>query len=174
MVDWLLGRFILPSCQSYEASDYAKYGFSLEIPTGMLAREQGKAWQGAASDASGLVQFSFGASPFEAIGVQWNAAQSSPNLQWVLEQFSKGLESMGVEASASGQVVSTTKGDHELAYQAFEATEGDYSYSGVAGVWYCDQARRVHLLYIAAAPELAKRMDPLTEFERYLDSFVCH
>jgi hypothetical protein len=59
-------------------------------------------------------------------------------------------------------------------YQHFNITERGQSYTGAIGTWYCDQTDRVYILYYATIPELTARQDPLTEFQRYLDSFVCH
>ena len=174
MVDWLLGRFILPSCEEYAHSEYAKYGFSLEVPGVMAATELGKSLQGPASEASGMVQFHYGSSPYESIGVQWDTVERSPDLKAVLDDFAAVVENLGTEINKVDQPVSATKDDHELIYQRFEVNERGYTYPGVIGAWYCDDAERVYLLYFATIPELAKQADPLTEFQRYLDSFVCH
>ena len=174
MVDWLLGRFILPSCEEYADSEYAKYGFSLEVPSVMAATELGKSLQGPASEASGMVQFRYGTSPYEIIGVQWDTFEGSADLQAVLDEFSTVVESLGTEINEVDQLISAMKDDHDLIYQPFEVNERGYTYPGVIGAWYCDDTGRVYLLYFATVPELAKRADPLTEFQRYLDSFVCH
>lgn len=174
MVDWLLGRFILPACEEYAKAQYAKFGFSMDYPSGMHAEEHGIGWQGTASEASGLIQFHYGASPFETIGVQWDTVEGSPDLKAVLDDFSAGIERLGAEVNEVGQPVSAMKDDHALIYQSFEVNERGYTYPGVIGAWYCDETGRVYLLYFATIPELAKRIDPLTEFEGYLDSFICH
>ena len=174
MTDWLLGHFILPSCDTYAALEYAKYGFSLEIPMGMHEQELGKSWQGTASDDSGLIQFSFGSSPYESVGIQWDTAEDGIDLNSVLEAFSEAVQSMGTEVDVIGQPVSTTKGDHELIYQSFEVEERGYRYPGISGAWYCDRAGRSYLLYYATIPENAERNNPLTTFQRYLESFTCH
>jgi len=174
MVDWLLGRFILASCDDFTNTTYARYGFSLEIPGIMTAFEQGKSWQGEASETSGLVQFRYGASPYENISVQWDTVESSPNLQAALDEFSADLRGLGVEINETGQTVSTTKGDHEFVYLSFEITEREYTYPGVIGAWYCEETDRIFILYAAYILELQERVDPLTEFQRYVDSFTCH
>jgi CubicO group peptidase (beta-lactamase class C family) len=174
MVDWLLGRFVLPSCEEYADSEYASYGFSLEVPGAMAAVEQGKSWQGAASEASGLVRFRYGASPYEIIGVQWDAVEASPDLKAALDDFGAAVESLGTQIREIDQPVSAMKDGHELIYQPFEVNERGDTYPGVIGAWYCPDAGRVYLLYFATVPELAKRIDPLTEFQRYMDSFACH
>jgi len=174
VVHWLLGRFILPSCEAYTGWEYAKFGFSLKIPGSMIAFEQGKSWKGEASDASGLVQFRYSYSPYETIGVQWDTVESSPRLQETMGEFSEILRDMGIEFNKIGQLVSTIKGDHELVYQSFEVQEGEFTYPGLIGVWYCDQSHRIYMLYFASTPELAKQIDLFTEFQRYIDSFTCH
>jgi hypothetical protein len=174
MVDWLLGRFILPSCKEYAHSAYAKYGFSVEVPGVIAATELGKSLEGPASEESGMVQFRYGASPYEIIGVQWDTVEGPPDLQVVLDDFAAVVESFGAEVNKVDQPVSGMKDDHELIYQRFEVNERGYAYPGVIGAWYCDDTRRVYLLYYATVPELAKRTDTLTEFQRTLNTFVCH
>ena len=157
-----------------EIERYIKYGFSLDYPSAMRGSEQGLWWQGTASDISGLVQFSYGVSSFETIGVLWDTAESSSDLKAFLDEFHTVLESLGLEVNDRRPLVSTAKGDHVMIYQHFDITERGVSYTGVIGTWYCDKANRAYILYYATFPELAIRQDPLTEFQRYLDSFACH
>jgi CubicO group peptidase (beta-lactamase class C family) len=174
MVDWLLGHFILPACDTYTPSKYDKFGFSLDIPVGMHGQELGKSWQGAASETSGLVQFHYGASPFETLGVQWDTIQTPPNLEVVIAEFSEELERVGTTINVRGEVVSTSKDDHELIYLTFEVIEAEYTYPGVIGAWYCDEANQVYVLYYATVLELKEEIDLLAKFQFYIDSFTCH
>ncbi len=174
VVDWLLGRFILPAVEDYTPVEYSKYGFSLSIPRAMNALEQGKSWQGDASQDAGLVQFRYGYSPYENIGVQWDTVESSPNLQIVLEEFSQAMQGMGVVLNKIGAPKISTQAEHELILQSFEVKEAEYTYPGVVGAWYCDQTRRAFIFYFAGNPELAKQIDLSAEFQRMMDSFSCH
>ena len=66
------------------------------------------------------------------------------------------------------------KDDHEMIYQRFDLTEQGQLLMGVMGSWYCDQANRVYIFYYVTIPEFSIQQDLPKEFQRHLDSFVCH
>lgn len=133
MTAWLLGRFIVPACDEYVYERYSKYGLALDYPSPMIIAEQGIWWQGTASDISGLLQFRYGASPYETIGVLWDTAESYPDPAAFLDEFSAVLASLGTEVIYGGPLVTSTKDDHQMVYQYFNVTERGILYTGVTG-----------------------------------------
>ena len=97
--------------------------------------------------ASALVQFHYGVSPYETIGVLWDTAESYPDLGAFLEEFSAVLESLDIEVNDRGALASLQDG-HEMMYQHFNITERGQPYTGVTGTWYCDETDRVYILYL--------------------------
>jgi CubicO group peptidase (beta-lactamase class C family) len=173
-VDWLLGRFILPACESYRAQTYVNYGFSLELPIGMQVRELGKDWIGNASERSGLIQFHYGNSPFENFGVQWESVDTTPDLDLALDNFSMAIQTLGVAINQQGERSSMSVGKHDALHQAFVVEEGDYRYPGLIAVWYCEESMRTYILYYATTSLLSQQDDFQLIFQNLLDSFACH
>jgi CubicO group peptidase (beta-lactamase class C family) len=173
-VDWLLGRFVLPACDTYAAQTYVNYGFSLDIPMGMQSRELGKEFQGRTSKDSGLIQFHFGGSPYENLGAQWDTVQSTPNLESALEEFSVVVSALGVALNLKGDPSIWEVEDHEVLVQSFEVMDGEYTLPGVVGAWYCDETKRVFVVYFCTIPGVEERIDPQSELLQYLETFECH
>jgi CubicO group peptidase (beta-lactamase class C family) len=172
-VDWLLGRFILPAVDTYAMDSYAAYGFSLEIPLCMQARELGKGWQGDASDISGMIQFHYGGSPFESLGVQWDKVADTPDPGSALDDFALAVQAMGVVFNQQGDRLTLLMGDHEVLYQSFDIKEGEYTYPGLVGAWYCETSQRTFIIYYATTPGLAQEQHLLWQFLSILESFNC-
>jgi hypothetical protein len=173
--DALLGRFILPACDEYVTERYSKYGFSLDHPPGVTLMEAGLGGQGVASDASGMVQFKYyGGSPLEIVGTIWSTAEGASNLESVLDEVFVSVESEGNEVISRGPLEVSVKDNHEMIYQRFDLTERGQLLTGVMGSWYCDQANRVYIFYYVTIPEFSIQQDLPKEFQRHLDSFVCH
>ena len=166
----LLFRFIMPACGvSLEDERYAKYGLSFDYPNGMIIVERGLAGKETASEASGEVLGLFEVFP-EVIGVTWDAADSAPDLKAALDNFHAG-ETAEV---TRGEIIRSQKDDHEILYQYLNVTQEGPPLTGVIGSWYCEEANRIYRFYYLNALETATLQDLLTEFWRYLDSFVCH
>jgi hypothetical protein len=152
---------------------YSKYGFSVDYPAGMGIRETGEWGVGTASEVSGQVQFSFDDPP-EAFGVVWVTVGSAPDLGAVLDEAFSMLESVGTEVNDRGVLLSVVKDGHEVAYQDCTCTEQGLSLVGIIGAFYCDEAERVYVPYYAISSEVANRRDQSAQFQRFLDSLVCH
>lgn len=173
-VDWLLGRFILPACDSYTHQLNRSYGFSLEVPTGMQSQVFGKGFEGSASEDSGLIQFHFGNSPFENLGVQWNSVPSPPMPENTLDEFALMFDALGVTMNLQSEPLTGSEMDHEYLVQSFEVMEGETTFPGVIGTWYCDETQRVFIMYFGTVYGVEEQIDPLNEWLRYLETFDCH
>jgi CubicO group peptidase (beta-lactamase class C family) len=169
----LLFRFIIPSCSvSLEREQYSKYGFSFDYPNGMIAVERGLAGKETASEVSGEIVCVFEVFP-EVIGVIWNAIDSVPDLKTALNKFyeSSALQLGNVDRS---EFIYSQKDDHEMLYQFFNVTQEGPPLTGVIGSWCCDEVDRIYTSYYINTSEVATKKDLLEEFQRYLDSFLCH
>lgn len=160
-----------------EFKTFSKYGFSFEYPRGCSIAEYG-VLQSEANDVSGIVQATKGL--YDAYQVVWVAAsqslwEASGDLQQSIEDGFSGMEETeGIAHLDKGKLVEITKAGHETLYQYYivTSTEGDKS-CGVAGVFYCDKSEKVFSL-MTAHPAISSEQDILEDFQRYLDSFVCH
>jgi len=86
-----------------------------------------------------------------------------------LDGFYEGIEVEGATNIVRGHLVETTKAGHGLIYETFSCTAEGETWKGVYGAWYCDKSQRLYQLAV-----LYVEQTPLEEFQRYLDSFVCH
>ena len=86
-----------------------------------------------------------------------------------LDDFYEGVEMGGGTNIVRGHLVETTKAGHGLIYETFSCTAEGETWKGVYGAWYCDKSQRLYQLAV-----LYVEQTPLEEFQRYLDSFVCH
>ena len=153
---------------------YSKYGFSFEYPRGYSITEMG-GFESEATDASGMVQAFKG--DYEGYQVVWLAMIESMwelggDLQTLLEDSFVGIEYTA--RVDRGELVETTKVGHPILYQYYTLTYTDGSHSfGVVASFYCDRIERVFLL-ITMHSVIWQKQDILEDFQRYLDSFVCH
>ena len=81
------------------------------------------------------------------------------------------------------EMVITTKANHEMAYQYQSGSillprAPDPIYGiGIVGGWYCERTGRAYILYYYDWSEdmaTLSEKDALSEFQQYVDSFVCH
>jgi hypothetical protein len=98
----------------------------------MHGPEHGLWWQGTAPEASGLVQFHFGSSPFEAMGVVWDSAASYQDAEGFLDQFSVALEGIGLGIEDSWPLEPAIEDSHEAVYWQFDITENGVDYTGIS------------------------------------------
>lgn len=173
---WLLHNFIGAAVdwELLAGGRYTKYGLSFDYPGGMhVTAEMPIPGKEMVSDDSGWVQFDRDY-PFEQIGVIWDTAETAPELEAVLDEFLDLLVGLGVEVTDRGPFVSSMSDDNAIVYQYVSATTGGLQGTMVMGSWYVDEAARVCTFYYATRPWLATQQEVLTEFQRHLDSFVCH
>jgi len=170
----LLYRFIIPACNEYVPlqETYSKYGFSFDYPSGMTIGENGFREE-STSETSGVVQFRSDL-PFEIINVVWDTAETAPELEVFLDELFTMMESEGTEVNNRGPLVASGKDDHEMVYQRANITDQGILFTGIVGSWYCDEADRIYTGYYITLPEFSTQQDLLTEFQRLLDSLVCH
>jgi hypothetical protein len=167
---WLDPVWLYP--EAFET--YSQYSFSLEHPASMVAIESGLWFQGEVSNQSGWIQFRYQPNSPEILGVLWDHADSPPDLEAFLEQFVTVIEGLGADIERSGPLDTMDKGSHKTLVQQAVVSEGEYQYMATAGVWYCNEANRIYLLYYSAIPEYTAQDDTLRMFLRYIDSFSCH
>jgi hypothetical protein len=119
-----------------------------------------------------MIQFHYGNSPYESLGVQWDTSEST-DLDSTLDQFAASLLNMGVVFKSQGERSPMSVGDHEILYQAFEVEEGEYKYPGYSGAWSCDASNRLIIFYFATTPLLAQENDMFWQFLSFIESFEC-
>jgi CubicO group peptidase (beta-lactamase class C family) len=174
VVDWLLGSFVLPACDAYTRVEYDGFGFSLATPRVVDGEADGWGGAGWASEASGVVSFSFGGSPFEAAGVQWATAGGPSNLESVLDAFLVALERSVDRIEPAGPPTEAGMGAHSVLCQRFDAVTDDGSVSAVAAALYCEEKSRAFVIYHAVHARLTDWLDPIDELTRLVESFECH
>jgi len=160
-----------------EFKTYSKYGFSFEYPKGYSIAEWGLL-QSEATDNSGIVQALKG--DYELYQVTWlgmveDTWEVAGDLQTSLEDSFGGIEQTEVVASLDkGELVETTKAGHQMLYQYYTVTytEGGKGY-GIVGVFYCNKSEKFFQLATIHSA-ISATQDILEDFQRYLDSFVCH
>jgi len=169
----LLHRFIIPACTGEVPpnSRYSRHGFSFDYPIGMVISELPKGM------LLGKVQGLLSGNLFaEEIDVIWDTSESAPELESFLDEVFAWAEEMAGEETEylREPLVTSVKDDQEMVYQYFNVTERGVPRTGIMGSWYCDEAERVYVLAYVTISDLATQQDLLREFQRYLDSFVCH
>ena len=107
IVDWLLGDFVLPACDTYELAEYADFGFSLATPQIVSAYPQPWIGSDGLSNRSGFVSFSYFGSPFVGAGVQWQLYGTGPSRQILHWQHDSGwrflLQPVGADGCTNRQ-----------------------------------------------------------------------
>lgn len=105
-------------------------------------------------------------------------------LGWSIQaSLAGGFEAMesgkGVATIEEGELVETTKAGHRMIYQYYATTtrEGDKLY-GIVASFYCDRSKKGFVL-MTIDNTISGKLDVLEDllledFQRYLDSFVCH
>lgn len=152
---------------------YSGFGFSFDYPEGTVFSE-GTLTGGFdhARPLSGDVQGVIEQIP-ESVGVIWVHADASPSFDLFLDElFASAVEAGGFQDLSRGSFETSTKDDHEMAYQAFSLTDVDgVSQTGIVGAWYEEEEQRIYALYTVTLPEVADQIDLNARFQLYLDSF---
>jgi len=171
IVDWLLARFVLPSCDAYSPARYADFGFALEIPHLMNAWPQG--WHGARlpSEAAGFVSLEFGGSPYEMAGVQWSTPGRPGRLSLALAEFIAALGAFGNEVEATGPIVETTIAGREILQRSIDVTRAGTSLRAIVGAFACPGTGRTFVVYHGVEAKLSEWLDPSAAFEQLVGSF---
>ena len=174
MVDWLLGRFILPACDTYAETEYERFGFSIEIPVLMRAEEHGPLGLGRPSNDSGMADFHMINCPHETFGVQWRTVDAAPNLLMAITDFIDLITDAETQIGRGELRFSTTFAGHKVAYQRLDVVTGGDEVAGVVGAWYCEETSRLFVLYSGALAALTEWIDPFATFEKLIAGFDCH
>ena len=174
MVDWLLGRFILPACDTYAKTHYERFGFWIEIPVLMRAEEYGPLGLGRPSNASGMADFHMINCPHETFGVQWRTVDAAPNLLMAITDFIDLITDTETQIGRGELRFSTTLAGHKVAYQRLDVVTGGDEVAGVVGAWYCEETSRLFVLYSGALAALTEWIDPFGTFEKLIAGFDCH
>jgi CubicO group peptidase (beta-lactamase class C family) len=176
-----------------EGERYAKYGFSFDYPRGMNVWELGLFEDGRvdlnntipATESSGCVG---GNIDNTEVGILWMTMETAPDLEDLLAIHHRGAEENARLRDRESdfdmeEMVITTKTGHEMAYQYHSGSillpgaPGPLYGIGIAGGWYCERTGRAYILYCYNWSEdmaTLSEEDVLSEFQLYLDSFVCH
>jgi hypothetical protein len=175
--DSFLERYIVPACTDLPAARpaevYANYGLAFDYPLGAQLVTRPIPGGDTVSDASGMVQFNTLYPPLEVVTVVWDQAGDSVDVVQYLEAF---MASLGQETGLAydwGESSEVRKGERDLALQFFRTRAGGLTYSGVIGIWHCQEANRLYLLIYAVTPEIAGE-EVLAAFQQHLESLVCH
>jgi CubicO group peptidase (beta-lactamase class C family) len=174
MVDWLLGRFILPACDTYAKSEYEGYGFSMEIPILMTAEEHGPLGLGEPSDVSGMAAFHMVDCPHETFGLQWRTVETAPNLIVAITHFLESMTDVDTQIVRQELRFSTTLDGQKVAYQLLDVVTGGDEVAAVVGAWYCEETGRLFVLYSGVLDALTEWIDPFATFERLIAGFDGH
>jgi CubicO group peptidase (beta-lactamase class C family) len=176
-----------------EREKYAKYGFSFDYPRGMAIWELGLFEDGRVdlngkippTESSGCVG---GNIENEEVGVLWTTMETAPDLNDLLETHYRGaaenarIRDRELDFDIEEMVIST-KADHEMKYQYHSGSillpgaPAPIYGIGIVGGWYCERDGRAYILYYYHWSEdmaTLSEEDVLSEFQLYLDSFVCH
>lgn len=101
--------------------------------------------------------------------------ESTDDLQIMLEDAFAGIESVeNIAGFDTSELVETTKAGQELLYKyyTFNFVGGD-RVNGIVGAFYCEDGQKLFRLSTMNST-ISDRQDVLEDFQRYLDSFVCH
>ncbi len=146
-----------------EPERYSQYGFAFEYPRNMELNTTG-------TSSSGRVIGFLSNDEIEFIKVEWQTAESTPNLQTLLNESFLSLEAEGLEVERAQPVNASEVYGHEMISQSFTGTVAKaITFYGFSGVWHCDTANRSFEFVVMHVEQ-----DVLPKFQRYLDSFVCH
>jgi len=166
-----------PTPTSTEFKTFSKYGFSFEYPRGYSISEMGLL-ESVATDSSGIVQALRG--DYEVYQVAWmgiveDTWEFTGDLQTTLEDAFWGMEQAEMTASLDrGELVETTKVGHQMLYQYYTLTyTTDVEGYGIQGVFYCNKSERFFQL-TTIHNAISAKQDILEDFQRFLDSLVCH
>ena len=162
-----------------EFKTYSKYGFSFEYPKKLSITEMGML-ESEANENSGIVQAGVENDEVEIYQAAWLTMVESTwevvgDLHGPIEDGFVGMEASEDIASLDrGELAETNKAGHQLLYQYYNATstEGDKVY-GIVATFYCDGSQKFYQL-MTINNTISAKQDVFEDFQRYLDSFVCH
>jgi hypothetical protein len=97
-------------------------------------------------EVSGLIQFHYGGSPYESLGVQREPHESTPDLASAQDEFSLAVQDMEIVFNSQGERSAIRVADYDILYQAFEVEEGEHTYPGYIGAWLCDASNRLYII----------------------------
>ena len=162
---------------STEFKTFSKYGMSFGYPRDYDIAEMGL-FESEATDASGRVRAFKGDN--EVYSVAWIVMVESmweliDDLQGGVEAtFVDMEETEGVARVDKHELVETTKVGHPILYQYYTLTYTDGSHRfGIVANFYCDRSERIFQL-VTIHSVIYQKQYILEDFQRYLDSFVCH
>jgi hypothetical protein len=176
-----------------ERESYTKYGFSFDYPRGMAIWELGLFEDGRvdlngtipATESSGCVG---GNIDNKEAGILWMTMETAPDLEGLLAIHHRGAEENARRRDREldfdmEEIMTTTKTGHDMAHQHHSGSillpgaPGPLYGTGIVGGWYCERSGRAYILYTYHWSEdmaTLSEEDVLSEFQLYLDSFVCH
>jgi hypothetical protein len=178
----LMGSFIIlsPGCsKELENKTYSNHDFSFEYPGKYSVAERGL-YDYVANDISGVVEAFREDDEIEMFQTIWiytspGTIRSTGDLRIFLEDAFAGIESIdNIAGFETSELAKTTKAGQELLYQyyTFDFVGGD-RVKGIVGAFYCEGGQKMFRLSTMNST-ISKRQDVLEDFQRYLDSFVCH
>ena len=159
-----------------EFKTYSGFGFSFDYPRGYSITEMGLL-ESEATDSSGSISAAKGDN--RLYQVAWmsmieNVWEIGGGLQFQIDNFFFGMEMTGEVRVDKGELVESVKAGHEMVYQFYSMTynEIDKAY-GIIGVFYCDRSEKCFIL-VTGHTDISAKQDVLEDYQRFLDSFVCH
>jgi len=149
---------------------YSKFNFTMNYSPGMVLDERSDI-SGSVTNTSGQLDINSNMWPLLKYTVVWESSTSEPSLISNINDYIMNFKSRNplIEYSSLGDIFTTTKDTHELAYQEFKLIEKGTPLWGVISSWYCEETSRSFIfLYYNLDVDL------LPNFEEYIDSFNCH
>ncbi len=179
----------LPQNDSLSGFDrYEGYGFSIDYPSDMSIEVLGVG-AGSANESMGQVEGMLIGKSVELIAIWWVTQQSLPshveNTPEAVLDYHFILFEESFLTSDQGEIQTGSKDGHDMVYQTFitysdttRSRKRGYPLRSIYGAWYCEEAGKYLLLYVAHMPEVSQPNVLSEELESmwqgYLDSFVCH
>lgn len=162
-----------------ETKTFSNHGFSFEYPGKFSVTERGL-YDYVANDISGVVEAFREDDEIEMFQTIWvhtrpDEFEPTDDLPMMLEDAFAGIESVeNIAGFDTSELVETTKAGQELLYKyyTFNFVGGD-RVNGIVGAFYCEDGQKLFRL-LTMNSTISDRQDVLEDFQRYLDSFVCH
>jgi hypothetical protein len=162
-----------------ENKRFSNHGFSFQYPGDFSVTEKGL-YDYVANDVSGVAEVfreDDEVEMFQAVWIHTASGGLAPidNLPLLLEDAFIGIKSVeNIADFDTGELLETTKVDQKLLYKnyTFSFVSGDRVH-GIVGVFYCEDGQKLFRLSTMSST-ISNSQDALEDFQRYLDSFVCH
>ena len=171
VVEWLLGRFILPAADGYTGAEYEAFGFAVEKPLIATPRTVYTSGDNPAAAISGRILFDYGGCPLEETGVQWEPTDAPYAFEAALEGFLGVAETSGLRFGECGPLQAAVLGGRVLVYQRSDLIVEDRTLRGVVGVTFSAPDERAYLLYYTAEERLSEWIDPIAGFKDFFRGF---